>query len=139
MNVIQKELEQIGNQYADARRTKLVDSFDDIVIEEEAPVADEATVLITRAGFVKRFARRNSEKALEGMETPRARFEVMTDEKLLFSQTPAIATPWAWRRFPSAVRAIAGCRWVACWRAWKRTSASSMRLRRAATGRGRSC
>ena len=84
MNVIQKELEQIGNQYADARRTKLVDSFDDIVIEEEAPVADEATVLITRAGFVKRFARRNSEKALEGMETPRARFEVMTDEKLLF-------------------------------------------------------
>ena len=51
MNVIKKELEEIGEKYADARRTKLVDSFDEIVIEEEAPVADEVTVVVTRAGF----------------------------------------------------------------------------------------
>ena len=84
MNVIKKELEEIGEKYADARRTQLVDSFDEIVIEEEAPVADEATVVVTRAGFVRRFARRAAEKALEGAEPPRAQLDVMTDEKLLF-------------------------------------------------------
>src|SRR5699024_12771601 len=61
MNVIKKELEEIGEKYADARRTKLVDSFDEIVIEEEAPVADEVTVVITRAGFVRRSEEHTSE------------------------------------------------------------------------------
>ena len=84
LNVIKTELREIGEKYADARRTRLVDSFEQIVIEEEAPVADEATVVVTRAGFVKRFARKSAEKALEGAEMPRATFEVMTDEKLLF-------------------------------------------------------
>ena len=84
MNVIKKELEEIGEKYADARRTKLVDSFGEIVIEEEAPVADEVTVVVTRAGFVRRFARRAAEKALEGAEPSRAQLDVMTDEKLLF-------------------------------------------------------
>ena len=84
MNVIKKELEEIGEKYADARRTQLVDSFDEIVIEEEAPVADEVTVVVTRAGFVRRFVRRAAEKALEGAEPPRAQLDVMTDEKLLF-------------------------------------------------------
>ncbi len=84
LKVIVSELREIGEKYADARRTRLVDSFEQIVIEEEAPVADEATVLVTRAGFVKRFARKGAEKALEGAEPPRALFDVMTDEKLLF-------------------------------------------------------
>ena len=53
MNVIKKELAEVRDAYADARRTQIVDSFDEIVIEEEKPIADDATVLLTRGGFVK--------------------------------------------------------------------------------------
>ena len=84
MAVIKAELSQIGEKFSDARRTRLVDSFEQIVIEEEAPVADEATVVVTHAGFVRRFARRSAERALEGAEPPRAQLDAMTDEKLLF-------------------------------------------------------
>ena len=128
MNVIKKELEEIGEKYADARRTQLVDSFDEIVIEEEAPVADEATVVVTRAGFVRRFARRAAEKALEGAEPPRAQLDVMTDENC--SSLPTRGQLLALRRaFPpdprNAAPATAACRWVASWRVWRRTSAST--------------
>ena len=54
MNVIDK---RTGGRSAKSTPTRaargLVDSFEQIVIEEEAPVADEATVLVTRAGFVQ--------------------------------------------------------------------------------------
>ena len=40
MNVIKKELKEIRDAYADPRRTQIVDSFEQIVIEEEKPVAD---------------------------------------------------------------------------------------------------
>ena len=85
MQVIKTELQEVRDKYADARRTQIVKSFEDIVIEEEAPVADEATVLLTRNGFVKRLQRRVYEKAAaEQAEPPRAALPVMTDEKLLF-------------------------------------------------------
>lgn len=73
LKVIVSELREIGEKYADARRTRLVDSFEQIVIEEEAPVADEATVLVTRAGFVKRFARKGAGKGVGGAPNRRAR------------------------------------------------------------------
>ena len=66
MNVIKKELMEIREKFADPRRTELVDSFQEIVIEPEAPVADETAVVLTRAGFVKRMP----PKALERQTKP---------------------------------------------------------------------
>ena len=45
---------EIREKFADSRRTQIVDSFEKIVIEEEAPVADEAVVQVTSAGFIRR-------------------------------------------------------------------------------------
>ena len=84
MEVIKGELSEIREKFKDARRTRLVGSFDQIVIDEEAPVADEASVVVTRAGFVRRFPRRALEKALEGAEPPKCVIDAMTDERLLF-------------------------------------------------------
>ena len=49
-----KELGEVREKYADARRTELVGSFETIVIEAEMPEPDEARVLLTRNGFIKR-------------------------------------------------------------------------------------
>ena len=103
LGVIKEELRQIREKFADERRTKLVESFDQIVIEEEAPVADEATVVVTRTGFVRRFARKSAEKALEGVEPPRVHFDAMTDEKALFFTD-------AGNCYPVAVSQIPECR-----------------------------
>ena len=87
MQVIKDELGEVRAKYADARRTQVVDSFEEIVIEEDAPVADEVTVLVTRTGFVKRLPRKTYEKAAatnENTEPPRILLPVMTDTKLLF-------------------------------------------------------
>jgi len=83
MNVIKTELREIRDKYADPRRTELVDSFEAIVIEQEKPVADEAVVLITRAGCVKRMAPKTFEKA-EMQDAPDKVINCLTDEKLLF-------------------------------------------------------
>ena len=87
MAVIKKELSEIREKYADPRRTQLVDSFDEIVIEEEKPVADETVVLYTQSGFVKRMPVKAYEKALSGGEfadPPRTALRTMTDSRLLF-------------------------------------------------------
>ena len=83
MNVIKTELREIREKYSDARRTEIVDSFDEIVIEEAAPAADESVVFITRNGFVKRMPPRSYEKS-EQQEPPAHIVNAMTDEKLLF-------------------------------------------------------
>ncbi len=83
MQVIKDEMLEIREKYADPRRTEIAPSFDAIVIEAEAPQADEAAVLLTRAGFVKRMAPRAVEKAEQTDATEETIF-VMTDEKLLF-------------------------------------------------------
>ena len=83
MNVIKTELKEIREKFADPRRTELVDSFKEIVIEQEAPVADEAVVLLTRAGFVKRMPPKAFEKA-DIQDTPESVISCLTDEKLLF-------------------------------------------------------
>ena len=54
MNVIKKELREVREAYADPRRTEIVDSFEEIVIEEEKPVADEAAVSYTHLDVYKR-------------------------------------------------------------------------------------
>lgn len=83
MELIKSEMLEIRDKYADPRRTEIAPSFDAIVIEEEGPVADEAAVLLTRAGFVKRMAPRAVEKA-EQADAAEQMITVMTDEKLMF-------------------------------------------------------
>lgn len=82
MNVIKAELSEIREKYADPRRTEIVASFDEIVIEEAAPVADEAVIFITRNGFVKRMPPKTYEKSEQ--EPPIHFANAMTNEKLLF-------------------------------------------------------
>ena len=87
MGVIKKELAEVRDQFADPRRTQLVDSFDEIVIEEEAPVADDTVVMLTQAMFVKRMAPKAFDKALsagEFTDPPRVVIRTDTDAKLLF-------------------------------------------------------
>ena len=87
MTVIKKELMEVREKFADPRRTQLVDSFEEIVIEEEKPVADDTVVILTQAGFVKRMAPKAFDKALAGGEfadPPRQAIRTMTDAKLLF-------------------------------------------------------
>ncbi|MDO4865605.1 MAG: DNA gyrase subunit A [Clostridia bacterium] len=87
MAVIKKELLEIREKFADPRRTQLVDSFEEIVIEEEKPVADDTVVILTQAGFVKRMAPKAYDKAVAGGEfadPPRKAIRTMTDAKLLF-------------------------------------------------------
>ena len=87
MNVIKKELKEIRDAYADPRRTQIVDSFEQIVIEEEKPVADEATVILSRNGFVKRMPPKAYERSAasgEQAELPLCAIRTMTDARLLF-------------------------------------------------------
>ena len=84
--VIKQELTEIRGKYADPRRTALVERQDEpLVFEEEKPVAEEAVVLVTRAGFVKRLTPKAWEKAqTEDAEKPRFVIRAMTDERILF-------------------------------------------------------
>ena len=87
MNVIKKELLEVRERHADARRTQIVPSFDALVIEEEIAQPDEMRVLLTRNGFIKRMAPKACEKAVSGGEfndPPGRIIECMSNEKLLF-------------------------------------------------------
>ena len=87
MGVIKKELTEIRDKYADPRRTELVDSFEEIVIEEEAPTADETVVFLTQAGFIRRMATKGFDKALSAgdfADPPKTILRTMTDRKLMF-------------------------------------------------------
>ncbi len=88
MAVIKDELSEIKHKYADPRRTQLLDKPSaPIVIEEEQPVAEEAVVVLTRAGFLKRMSPKAYERAVmsgEDAEPIRYSFTTETDRKLLF-------------------------------------------------------
>ena len=92
MDVIKKELLEIRERYTDPRRTTIVDAkAAEMVVEPEAPVADEATVLLTRGGFLKRMLPKNYEKQLAAAETapepPAYLFTTETDQRLLLFTT----------------------------------------------------
>ncbi len=87
LGVIKKELLEVREKFADPRRTQLVDSFEEIIIEDEKPAADDTVVILTRAGFVKRMPPRLFDKAVAGSEfadLPRQAIRTMTDAKFLF-------------------------------------------------------
>ena len=87
MDVIKKELTEIKERYTDPRRTSIVDAkAAEMVVEPEALVADEAVVLLTKGGFLKRMLPKNYEKQLAAEASPEAPaylFTTETDQKLL--------------------------------------------------------
>ena len=87
MGVIKKELKEIGAAYADARRTQIVNAFDEIVIQEQKPEAEDVVVLMSQAGFLKRMTPRNYDRMRasdEDLEPPKAVLRVTTQTRLLF-------------------------------------------------------
>ncbi len=86
LSVIKAELNEIAEKYGDARRTELVSDMPrEIIIEAETPVADEAVVLLTSGGFLKRMLPKAYEKLAETDTEPPVRvLNGMTDHKLLF-------------------------------------------------------
>ena len=88
MDVIKGELLELRARYDSPRRTSIEDAKKhEIVIEPEAPVADEAVVLYNRAGFLKRLLPKNYERQLAAetdSEPPVRLFSTTTDQKLLF-------------------------------------------------------
>jgi len=86
MAVIKRELRDVRDRFADARRTEIVPSFEQITIEKEKPVAEDAVVLLMRAGFVKRMPPKTWERAQaqENAELPLETLNVLTDSRLLF-------------------------------------------------------
>lgn len=103
--VIKRELGEIRQKFADARRTELMDSFETIPIEEERVAPDAAVVLRTRAGFIKRMQPRLYEKAAAGAEfadPPVQSIHCMTDQKLLFFTDAGNCYPLAVEQIPEA-------------------------------------
>ncbi|MBQ2433463.1 MAG: hypothetical protein II266_03455 [Clostridia bacterium] len=87
IGVIRNELIEIKEKYADERRTKLVDAFEEAEIKPEAPVADEAVVYVTANDFIKRMPPKTFEKAVQSGEMadpPKTVFKLETCDKLLF-------------------------------------------------------
>ena len=106
MNVIKKELAEVRDSFADARRTQIVDSFEEIVIEEEKPVADDAVVILTRGGFVKRMPPKSWTRPSatdEKAELARFVIQAKTDEKALFFSDLGNC-------YPVAISSIPECR-----------------------------
>ncbi len=105
MGVIKKELKEIRDKFANPRRTELVPGFDAIEIEEAAAAPDEARVLLTRNGFVKRMQPKLCDKALAGGEfndPPVASIDCLTNQKLLFFTDLGYCYPVAAEQIPEA-------------------------------------
>ena len=104
LNVIKKELAEIRDSFADARRTQIVDSFEQIVIEEEKPAADEAAVTLSRSGFVKRMPPKTYDRASseDQSELPKCLIRTMTDAKLLFFTDKGNCYPITVEQIPEA-------------------------------------
>jgi len=85
LGVIKKELLEMRERFADERRTQIMATFDEIVIEEDKPAADDTVVILTQAGFVKRMSPKAFEKAQgEFADVPRSIIYTFTDRKLMF-------------------------------------------------------
>jgi len=105
LGVIKKELLEVREKYADARRTELVDSFETIVIVAEIPEPDEMRVLLTRNGFIKRMQPKLFDKAVaagEFADPPEITIRCMTNEKLLFITDLGNCYPVSVEQIPEA-------------------------------------
>ncbi len=110
LGVIAKELREIGEEFADARRTS-IEEIEEIKPDktDNAPVPDEAVVVYTGAGQFKRVApsvyRKNPLPAPDEdpREAPRFLFTTRTDESLLIFTD-------AGNCYPLPVSALSECR-----------------------------
>ncbi len=105
MGVIKRELKEIRDKFANPRRTQIVPSFEAIVIDEEIAAPDEARVLFTRNGFVKRMQPKLLDKALaagEFSDPPVRVIDCMTNQKLLFFTDLGYCYPVAAEQIPEA-------------------------------------
>ena len=91
LNVIRKELSEIAEEYADARRTTLEDaSASPVELPDETPVVEEAVVAYTYGGQLKRMYPAIFRKtplptrAEDPQEAAQYLFQTSTDETLLF-------------------------------------------------------
>lgn len=67
MRVIIHELEDISLKYGDARRTKILESSHEIVIDEnEFKSVEECVIILSSAGFLKRVAQKSFQKSAPG-------------------------------------------------------------------------
>jgi len=100
--VIKQELMEIRAKYADPRRTALQEKPEEVpVFVEEKPVAEEAVILVTRAGLVKRLSPKAWEKAQpEDAEKPKLLIRTATDERILFFSGAGQCYPVAVAQIP---------------------------------------
>ncbi len=90
MNLIKEELQEIADKYGDPRRTeiqKVDEAADDLPLPLDIPVPEEAVVILTRGGQLRRLSPRAYEKMElpeSSAEMPRDVFNTMTDHTLLF-------------------------------------------------------
>ena len=90
LSVIKKELSEIGQQFGDARRTEIIrdDKTEELLKEDQddLPVPEDAVVLYTRGGQLRRMAPRLYEKmeiATQESDMPRFLLRTQTDHTLL--------------------------------------------------------
>ena len=91
LGVIKKELGEIGEQYGDERRTTILREEEIPPVEEEddleTPVPEDAVVLYTRGGQLRRMAPRIFDKldlTTQESDMPRYLLRTQTDHTLLF-------------------------------------------------------
>lgn len=105
LEVIKKELIEVRDAYANERRTEIVDSFEEIVIEEDKPLAEEMTVVFTVNGFVKRLQPKNYEREISAArpsDAPKCVVETTMDDKLLFFTDKGNCYPVVASQIPEA-------------------------------------
>ena len=89
MNVIKKELKALADKYGDDRRTEVVDTGSVVeALQKEEIIAEEATVIYTKGGLLRRlYPARARKLAADGEfaeDPPAYQFDTLTDHNLYF-------------------------------------------------------
>lgn len=90
LNVIVDQLKQVREKYADPRRTRIIDKPGEIEIkEEELTVVEDAYIILTRAGLIKKLAPKAFEKLKQtpDEEVPLSVWKTASNQKLMFFTT----------------------------------------------------
>ncbi len=108
LSVIKKELSEIGEKYGDERRTTLVheSAAQEAVTPPEEKVPEEAVVVLTRSGLLRRYFPKTYEKLdapTDENDIPQYLFKCDTAHTLLFMTSKGNC-------FPLSVDALAECR-----------------------------
>lgn len=89
MNVIKKELKALADKYGDDRRTEVADTGSVVeALQKEEIIAEEATVIYTKGGLLRRlYPARARKLAADGEfaeDPPAYQFDTLTDHNLYF-------------------------------------------------------